>query len=117
MRGSIALVFLCLCAWHAHAGTFAESSAELLHWMDADQDGRVAVGEYQEYLSRAFHAMDRDRDGIVALDELPPEVVGPRSQPLSLDRHYGNLAAQFHRLDRDRDGFLDADELAQPPPR
>jgi Ca2+-binding EF-hand superfamily protein len=111
------LVAVCWLWWWglAAAGSFAESSGELLRWMDRNQDGRIALAEYQEYLSRAFRAMDRDRDGIVALDEFPPEVVGPRSKPLSLERHHENLAAQFHRLDLDHDGLLDDVELAKPP--
>ena len=115
-RAHLVAACLAVCGTAA-AGTFAESSAELLHWMDADQDGRVALPEYQEYLSRAFAQMDRDRDGIVAVHELPPEVVSPRTKPLSLERHHANLATQFHRLDVGGDGFLDAAELAKPPAR
>ena len=43
-----AAVALALCAPAALAAPLAQSPPELLSRMDADGDGRVALGEYQE---------------------------------------------------------------------
>lgn len=79
--------------------------------MDADDDGRVSLAEYQDWMGYAFAAMDRDHDGILAAAELP----GGRGQPLTREAHRERLAAGFRRQDRNGDGQLDARELSAPP--
>lgn len=79
--------------------------------MDADQDGRVALVEYQDWLSYAFDAMDRNRDQVLDRDELP----GARTRSISRAEHRERLAATFRLQDADRDGYLSAKELAAPP--
>ena len=79
--------------------------------MDADDDGRVSLAEYQDWMGYAFAAMDRDHDGLLAAAELP----GGRGQPLTREAHRERLAAGFRRQDRNGDGQLDARELSAPP--
>lgn len=79
--------------------------------MDADADGRVSLGEYQDWMGYAFAAMDRDRDGILAAAELP----GGRGNAITRKAHRERLAAAFARQDRNGDGYLDARELSAPP--
>ncbi|QNP39477.1 EF-hand domain-containing protein [Lysobacter solisilvae (ex Woo and Kim 2020)] len=79
--------------------------------MDADQDGRVSLAEYQGWMGYAFERMDANRDGVLAVDELP----GGKGKPVSLVEHRESLAAMFRRQDANADGFLDAKELAAPP--
>ncbi len=86
-------------------------SSDYLMRMDLDGNGRVSLGEYQDWLSYAFDAMDRDRDGALSLAELP----GRRGKPISRDQHRATLAAAFERQDANRDGALSARELAAPP--
>ena len=58
---------LALCATAALAAPLAQSPPELLSRMDADGDGRVALGEYQDYLSAGFRALDVDHSGTLVL--------------------------------------------------
>ena len=100
------------------AGVFApqaraqvSATAEYLARMDADQDGRVALVEYQDWMSYAFDAMDTDRDGTL----VPGEQPGGRGKPITREAHRARLADAFRRQDADRDGWLTAAELAAPP--
>ena len=86
-------------------------SAGYLARMDADHDGRVSLGEYQDWMSYAFDAMDRDGDGTLSAAEQP----GGHGTPLTRTEHRARLAAAFARQDRNRDGALDVQELAAPP--
>lgn len=87
------------------------ATADYLARMDADGDGRVVLGEYQDWLSYGFDGMDRDRDGVLAAHELP----GGRGAPVTRVVHRERLALRFAKQDANRDGFLDARELAAPP--
>ena len=87
------------------------ATGEYLARMDADQDGRIALAEYQAWMGYAFERMDANRDGLLTADELP----GGRGNTVSLAEHRESLAAMFRRQDADRDGFLNAQELAAPP--
>jgi hypothetical protein len=87
------------------------ATGEYLARMDTDQDGRIALAEYQAWMGYAFERMDANRDGLLTADELP----GGRGRTVSLAEHRESLAAMFHRQDVDRDGFLNAQELAAPP--
>lgn len=104
---------VCAGAWLAPALAVAQVTAtgEYLARMDADQDGRIALAEYQAWMGYAFERMDANRDGVLTADELP----GGRGGTVSLAEHREALAAMFRRQDADRDGFLDANELAAPP--
>jgi hypothetical protein len=93
------------------AAAQVSATDEYLVRMDSDQDGRIALGEYQAWMSYAFEGMDRNHDGILMPDELP----GGRGQPISLVEHRDTLAERFRRQDADRDGYLNAQELAAPP--
>lgn len=86
-------------------------TGDYLAKMDGDGDGRVSLGEYQDWMGYAFDGMDRNRDGVLSPDEQP----GGKGRPLSLDEHRQRLASRFARQDANRDGFLDARELAAPP--
>jgi hypothetical protein len=86
-------------------------TSDYLARMDADNDGRVALVEYQDWMSYAFDGMDRDRDGVLSASELP----GGKGGPLSRGEHRTRLAIRFNKQDANRDGFLDARELAAPP--
>lgn len=88
-----------------------EASTDYLTRMDADRDGRVSLGEYQDWLSYAFTRMDANGDGTLTPEELP----GGRGKPVALAEHRQTLAERFARQDRDRSGFLDAQELLAPP--
>ena len=88
-----------------------QATGDYLSRMDSDQDGRVSLAEYQDWMSYAFEHMDRNGDGILSADELP----GGRGKPVSLDEHRTKLARTFLRQDQDKNGFLDARELAAPP--
>lgn len=88
-----------------------EASTDYVARMDADQDGRVSLLEYQDWLSYAFTRMDINGDGLLSVDELPDG----RGTPVSLVEHRRALAERFVRQDRNRDGFLDARELQAPP--
>ena len=91
----------------------APTREDYLRRFDADGDGRVSLGEYQEYLSRGFHAMDRDGNGVLAAGELPP---GVRTRTATtLESHRRALARMFDLLDLDNSGHLDARELTAPP--
>lgn len=88
-----------------------QAAGDYLARMDADDDGRVSLAEYQDWLSYAFDAMDRNRDGVLAPAELP----GGKGASVTRAGHRARLAAAFNRQDGNRDGFLDARELAAPP--
>ena len=88
-----------------------EASTDYVARMDADQDGRVSLAEYQQWLSYAFTRMDANGDGVLSPDERP----GGRGKPVSLSDHRQTVAERFARQDRNRDGFLDAQELLAPP--
>ncbi len=98
-------------AWSFAAHAQVHATGDYLARMDADHDGRVSLGEYQDWLSYGFDAMDRDRDGVL----IPAELPGGRGQPLTRIAHRDKLAQTFRRQDADHDGFLDARELAAPP--
>lgn len=82
---------------------------DLAH-MDADHDGRVSLGEFQDRFYD-FEAMDRDHDQALSPDELPGW--GAKSIPRAEFR--AKLARGFKTWDHDGDGYLDAKELAEPP--
>lgn len=84
---------------------------EYLARLDSDQDGRIAVEEYQAWMGYAFERMDANGDGVLAGDELPVAT----DQTVSLAEHREALAEMFARQDTDADGFLNAAELAAPP--
>src|SRR5262245_28745045 len=98
----------------AHADTAATTS-EYLRDMDRNGDGKVSLGEYQDYMLAGFREMDRNRNDILDLDEFPEGTVGPNTAPVTLKSRLRNLKAAFGRQDRNHDGVLDAKELGQPP--
>jgi hypothetical protein len=111
VRGAVAALVLCPGA--ALAAPLASTPSEYLVRMDGNADGRVGLGEYQDYLSRGFLQMDRDGDGRLNASEMPP---GTRARKApTLESHLRSLAATFDRQDADNSGFLDARELAAPP--
>lgn len=87
------------------------ATSQYLARMDTDQDGRIALAEYQAWMGYAFERMDANGDGQLTAAELP----GGRGKTVSLVAHRESLAAMFRRQDVDRDGFLSAKELAAPP--
>lgn len=95
----------------APAAAQVADSAGYLARMDADRNGLVSLGEYQDWMSYAFDAMDRDGNGTLSAAEQP----GGRGAPLTRAEHREHLAAVFARQDRNHDGSLDARELAAPP--
>jgi Ca2+-binding EF-hand superfamily protein len=99
----------CLAAPSAFAQVTA--TTEYLARMDADQDGRVSLVEYQDWLSYAFDAMDADHDGTLS----PAEQPGGRGKALTRIAHRERLATAFRRQDANHDGTLTAAELAAPP--
>ncbi|MDH5822008.1 hypothetical protein QFW77_03235 [Luteimonas sp. RD2P54] len=100
-----------LAATAAPAAAQIAATTDYLARMDADGDGRVSLGEYQDWMSYAFDAMDADGDGTLA----PAEQPGSRGRPIARAAHLARLTDRFNRQDLDRDGFLDARELAAPP--
>ena len=106
----IGLFLACILVPPAAHAQVRESRDYLLR-MDADQDGRVSLVEYQDWLSYAFDAMDRDHDGVLVPGELP----GGRGAQVTRSAHRERLAATFRKQDANHDGFLDARELAAPP--
>ena len=107
MRASVALVLLLPLV----AGAQVQRTDEYLQRIDANGDGRVDLGEYQDWLSYAFDGMDRDRDGVLATHEQP----GGKGAPITREQHRARLAERFRKQDVNRDGFLDAKELSTPP--
>ena len=103
--------FLAACLAAMPAFAQVRASGEYLARMDVDRDGRVSLGEYQDWLSYAFDAMDADHDGTLAPGEQP----GGRGKPLTREAHRTRLADAFRRQDANRDGTLSATELAAPP--
>ena len=103
--------FLAVCLAATPAFAQVRASSEYLARMDVDQDGRVSLVEYQDWLSYAFDAMDADHDGTLAPGEQP----GGRGKALTRDAHRARLADAFRRQDANRDGTLSATELAAPP--
>lgn len=103
---AIALLLL-LSTAHAQVG----GTQAYLARMDTDNDGRVALSEYQDWLSYAFDAMDRNRDAVLTPDELP----GRKGKAITRAQHRERLAETFRKQDANRDGFLGAKELAAPP--
>ena len=93
------------------ANAQVQRTGDYLSKMDADGDGRVSLGEYQDWLSYAFDGMDRDRDGVLS----PAEQPGGKGQPLTREQHRARLAERFRKQDANRDGYLNARELAAPP--
>ncbi len=87
------------------------ATGDYLARMDADRDGRVSLGEYQNWLSYAFDAMDRNRDRMLTTDELP----GRKGKAITRAEHRKRLADTFRKQDANRDGYLNAKELAAPP--
>ena len=107
MRASVALVLLLPLV----AGAQVQRTDEYLQRIDANGDGRVDLGEYQDWLSYAFDGMDRDRDGVLTAAEQP----GGRGKPIAREAHRAQLAERFRKQDVNRDGFLNAKELSAPP--
>ena len=98
------------------AATPPRTPAELLSWMDADGDGRVALVEYQHYLTAGFRRLDVNADGVVSSDELPAGVSSRGARrSVDLTARERALAETFRRQDANGDGYLDARELAAPP--
>ena len=91
--------------------TGVASIGNYLSKMDADRDGRVSLGEYQDWLSYAFDGMDANRDGVLS----PAEQPGGRGAALTRVEHRARLAERFRKQDVNRDGFLSVKELAAPP--
>ena len=102
---------LLLAALASPATAQVQATSEYLARMDTDQDGRVSLAEYQDWMSYAFVRMDTDGDGTLSVEELP----GGRGKPVSLIDHRAKLARTFVRQDQDKNGFLDARELSAPP--
>lgn len=88
-----------------------ENTDDYLSRLDTNQDGRIAVDEYQAWMGYAFERMDANGDGTLTDEELPVAT----GEAVSLVEHRAALAGMFQRLDVDGDGFLDAAELAAPP--
>ena len=110
------LAFLALFALSpATVAGAAATTSEYLRDMDTSGDGKVSLGEYQDYMLQGFRAMDRNRNDILDLDEFPEGTIGPNTAPVTLKSRLRNLKAAFGRQDRNRDGVLDARELGQPP--
>lgn len=82
---------------------------DLAH-MDADNDGRVSVAEFQDRFYD-FDAMDRDHDQALSPDEVP----GWGTKPIPRAEFRAKLANVFKPWDHNGDGYLDARELAAPP--
>lgn len=110
-RCAIAIITGALCVSALPAAAQVQRTSEYLSKMDADGDGRVSLGEYQDWMSYAFDAMDRDHDGVLASAEQP----GGRGKPVSRVEHRARLADRFRKQDLNHDGFLSARELAAPP--
>lgn len=88
-----------------------KATGDYLVRMDADNNGKVSLVEYQDWLTYAFDNMDRNRDGVLAPDEQP----GGRGKTLTRAEHRTRVADTFKRQDRNRDGVLDTKELSAPP--
>jgi len=88
-----------------------EETGDYLTRMDANNDGKVSLLEYQDWLSYAFDRMDANRDGTLAPEEQP----GGTGAALTREAHRARVAETFKRQDRNRDGALDKKELAAPP--
>lgn len=88
-----------------------KATGDYLTRMDADDDGKVSLLEYQDWLSYAFDRMDANRDGTLSPGEQP----GGSGAALTRDAHRARVAETFKRQDRNRDGALDTKELAAPP--
>ena len=99
------------CALPVAVGAQVLPTGAHLPRMGADRDGRVSLGEYQDWLSYAFDGMDRDRDGVLATHEQP----GGKGAPITREQHRARLAERFRKQDVNRDGFLNAKELSTPP--
>ena len=91
--------------------TGVASIGNYLSKMDADRDGRVSLGEYQDWLSYAVDGMDASRDGVLS----PAVQPGGRGAALTRVEHRARLAERFRKQDANRDGFLSVKELAAPP--
>ncbi|MGO1069861.1 hypothetical protein [Lysobacter sp. CA199] len=111
----IAFAFcLCLSCPAIAAAQAVTSTGDYLSRMDTDGDGKIALGEYQDWLSYAFDAMDANRDGVLDAQEQPARGRGA-SAALTREQHRQTLAERFRKQDRNHDGWLDARELASPP--
>jgi hypothetical protein len=108
---AIAIVIAATIAFAMPLHAQVRASSDYLARMDADHDGRVSLGEYQDWLSYGFDAMDADHDGTLSPGEQP----GGRGKPLTREAHRARLADAFRRQDSNRDGTLSAAELAAPP--
>lgn len=108
---ALGLAALIPCACAAQAVT---STSDYLARMDANGDGRISLGEYQDWLSYAFDAMDANRDGVLDASEQPARGRGA-AVALTREQHRQALAERFGKQDRNHDGWLDARELASPP--
>ena len=97
------------CAFAAQAQV--ARPGDYLAKMDADRNGKVSLGEYQDWLSYAFDGMDANRDGVLS----PAEQPGGKGAALTRVEHRARLAERFRKQDANRDGFLSVKELAAPP--
>ena len=105
------LAIVVACALPVAVGAQVQRTGDYLSKRDADRDGRVSLGEYQDWLSYAFDGMDANRDGVLS----PAEQPGGRGAALTRVEHRARLAERFRKQDANRDGFLSVKELAAPP--
>jgi Ca2+-binding EF-hand superfamily protein len=89
----------------------AQSQSVYFNNADLDDDGRLSLVEFQDWMSYAFKRMDANRDGVLA----PSEQLVNNAKTITLADHHARLAGQFKRQDKNGDGFLSPREFLAPP--
>ena len=111
MRVSFLVLLLLAVAAAQVQAREVRGTQDYLARMDGNDDGRVSMTEYQDWLSYAFDAMDRNNDGALTRDELP----GGKGATITRAQHRARLASTFKKQDANRDGYLSSKELSAPP--
>jgi len=89
----------------------AQSQSVYFNNADLDDDGRLSLSEFQDWMSYAFKRMDANHDEVLA----PSEQLVHNAKAITLAEHHARMAGQFKRQDKDHDGYLSPREFLAPP--
>ncbi|MFT0533122.1 EF-hand domain-containing protein [Castellaniella hirudinis] len=109
---------LLLCCLFVAAPVLAQTSSDWttanFERLDADQDGKISLAEYETFMHGAFARLDKNGNGVITIDEaagvLTPNqfkhIDANNDGKIDLDEFMAAVTADFHHQDRDSDQSL-----------